>query len=392
MKKLLSCILVLALSVSLFSGLIYAVGFSADSEVPGPTPASDEGADLRESPEPAFPETASPEPDPPETASPESDPPETVSPEPDPPETVSPEPDPPETVSPEPDPPETASPEPDPPETASPEPDPPETVSPEPDPPETVSPEPDPPETVSPEPDPPETVSPEPDPPETVSPEPDPPETTSPEPDPPETTSPEPDPPETASPEPTSPKPSYPDLSLRERADDSFFSDTAILGNSLIVGLSAYSNLKAPDYYCSTGMSVNTAGTYIDSMAQKQYGKIYIELGINEIGYSPDYFVRLYRALLDKIRAAQPNADIYIMAITPTSRSKTGTYFSRERVILYNEALYQLAADWGCWYLDDFTPLADSEGYLPASETWDGIHFEAGKYRVWEELIRTYYA
>ena len=199
--------------------------------------------------------------------------------------------------------------------------------------------------------------------------------------------------------------PVYPDLSLRERADDSFFSDTAILGNSLVDGLRMYSKLKTVDFYCGTSMSVNSAmnsrkvllkngtyGTQLDAMAQKQYGKVYIELGINEIGGSVDSFIRLYGAMLDIIKAAQPNADIYIMAITPTSRGKIGTSFSRDRVILYNTALYQLAGQKECWYLDDFTPLADSEGYLPNNQTWDGVHFTVAKYSAWEEIIRTYYA
>ena len=199
--------------------------------------------------------------------------------------------------------------------------------------------------------------------------------------------------------------PVYPDLTQRARADDSFFADTAILGNSLIVGLGSYSNLKAPDYYCVTSMSVISAlntknvrlnsgayGTYLDAMAQKQYGKIYIELGINEIYLSTDSFIKYYRTILDKVRATQPNAEIYIMAVTPTSRSKIGTSYNREKIMMYNKALHQLAADWGCWYLDDFTPLADSSGYLPSSDTFDGIHFTVAKYRVWEELIRTHYA
>ena len=199
--------------------------------------------------------------------------------------------------------------------------------------------------------------------------------------------------------------PAYPDLSLRARAGDSFFANTAILGNSLIDGLRGYSNLQTPDYFCATSMSVVSAlnnrdvplrngayGTQIDAMAQKQYDKVYIELGINEIGSSTDYFISLYRTLLDRIRAVQPNADIYIMAVTPTSRSKNGTSYNRERVIMYNEALYALAAQWGCYYLDDFTPLADSEGYLADSDTWDGVHFNIAKYAAWEELIRTYYA
>ena len=199
--------------------------------------------------------------------------------------------------------------------------------------------------------------------------------------------------------------PVCPDLSQRARADDSFFSDTAILGNSLIEGLRLYANLKTVDYYSGTSMSAYSAlhtrnvrlrngayGTQLDAMAQKQYGKVYIELGVNEIGGSVSTFITHYRAILDTIRAAQPRADIYILAITPTSRSKSGTSFSRERVMMYNEALYQLAADWGCWYLDDYTSLADSEGYLPSAETWDGVHFIAAKYKAWEELIRTYYA
>ena len=189
------------------------------------------------------------------------------------------------------------------------------------------------------------------------------------------------------------PEPAYPDLALRARADDSFFEDTAILGHSLIVGLSTYSNLKTPDYYCAVSLSVDSAGAYIDAMSQKQYGKVYIELGINEIGYTPDYFTGLYSAMLDRIMAAQPNADIYIMALTPTSRAAAGSAFSRERVMLYNEALYDLAARRGCWYLDDFTPLADSEGYLPDSDaSADGVHFTVAKYWAWENIIRSYYA
>ena len=199
--------------------------------------------------------------------------------------------------------------------------------------------------------------------------------------------------------------PVYPDLSLRARADDSFFADTAILGNSLVDGLRLYSKLKTVDFYCGTSMSIYSAmnsrtvrlkngayGTQIDAMAQKQYGKIYIELGINEMGSSIDTNISRYRILLDQIRAVQPNADIYVMAVTPTSRAKIGTSFSKDRVVAYNNALYNLAAEWGCWYLDDFTPLADSEGYLPASQTWDGVHFTVAKYADWETIIRTYYA
>ncbi len=201
--------------------------------------------------------------------------------------------------------------------------------------------------------------------------------------------------------------PRYPDLSVRERVGDSFFEDAAILGNSLIDGLRLYSKIKTADYYCGTSMSVYSAlnskkvvlgngayGTQLDAMAQKKYGKVYIELGINEIGGSLDSFIGLYSTMLDRIKADQPGADIYIMAITPVSKAKSqsGGSFTRERVKMYNEALYELAGEKECYYLDAFTPLADSEGYLPKADTWDGVHFTAAKYLDWEEIIRTCYA
>ena len=208
------------------------------------------------------------------------------------------------------------------------------------------------PEPVTPEPATPEPATPAPATPEPVTPEPATPEPATPAPATPEPATPAPVTPEPATPKPTAPKPAYPDLSLRERADDSFFSDTAILGNSLVDGLRLYAGLKTVDYYCATSMSVvsalytqdvllqdGTYGTQLDAIAQKQYGKVYIQLGINEIGNSVDYFIGNYRAMLNQIRASQPNADIYIMALTPTSESKNGTSFSKDRVLMYNEAL-----------------------------------------------------
>ena len=50
-----------------------------------------------------------------------------------------------------------------------------------------------------------------------------------------------------------------PDVSERPEADDDFFAGSAILGNSLVEGLQLYSELKTLDYYCATGMSVDSA-------------------------------------------------------------------------------------------------------------------------------------
>ncbi len=93
----------------------------------------------------------------------------------------------------------------------------------------------------------------------------------------------------------------------------------------------------------------------MQGLAQRPFDKLYIELGINEIGYDPSYFKQLYADMIDDMRELQPDADIYIMSLTPISqyRSSTDKTFNMTRVKAYNEALYEIAEErtaftWTC--------------------------------------------
>lgn len=208
------------------------------------------------------------------------------------------------------------------------------------------------------------------------------------------------------SPSPTE-KPEGPDLPEREAVGDDFFSDAAFMGNSLMDGFRMFSGLTTCDYYAATSMTVVGAdskycikldngnqGTLVDGLKQKPYGKIYILLGINEIGYDVKTFIELYGKMLDDIMSAQPNCDIYIMGLTPVSEAKSSSSdtFNMTRINEYNSALHQLAADKGCYYLDLVSALAGPDGYLPANKTTDGIHFSADVYKTWLAYVKTHYA
>ena len=206
---------------------------------------------------------------------------------------------------------------------------------------------------------------------------------------------------------PPSEKPAGPDLSEREAVSDDFFSDAAFMGNSLMDGFRMFSGLTTCDYYAATSMTVAGAaskdcitlqdgskGTLIDGLMQKSYGKIYILLGINEIGYEVQTFIDLYAKMLDTIIEGQPDCDIYIMGLTPVSSAKSASSdtFNMTRIKEYNTALHQLAADKGCYYIDLVSALAGDDGYLPANETTDGVHFSAEVYKTWLNYIKTHYA
>jgi lysophospholipase L1-like esterase len=196
-----------------------------------------------------------------------------------------------------------------------------------------------------------------------------------------------------------------PDVPAQKAADDSFFSDSVFIGNSLVDGLYLYGGVSTCHFLSGTGVSIfniekqqisdkqGSNCTVMEALGRQQYGKIYIMLGINEISISAESFSEAYGKLVDSIRAIQPNADIYLMSLTPVSEKKSGDggYFTKSNVQAFNKAIYKLCADKNCWYLDDFTPLADQNGYLPASATSDGIHFKPSYYATWMNVIRTHY-
>lgn len=204
------------------------------------------------------------------------------------------------------------------------------------------------------------------------------------------------------------PEPEYtgPELVERPAVGDEFFADTAFFGNSLVDGLRLFGGLAHGDFYAvqsatvvNVGTSKNSAlrdgsaATLLQALAQQQYARIYILLGINEIGFETSYFIELYRSLLDQIAEIEPRASIYIMGLTPVTKAKSdeGTLFSMDRVREYNDALRALAEERGCWYVDLADGLAGSDGYLPESDSVDGIHLAAGKYPEWADYLRTHY-
>jgi lysophospholipase L1-like esterase len=192
----------------------------------------------------------------------------------------------------------------------------------------------------------------------------------------------------------TAPEKFSPDLQEQAAVNDDYFKDAAIVGNSLTEGLKMYAKLSTITYYSGTSMSVTTAmQKEIPSLVSKKYAKIYIALGINELGSDASAFKESYGKMIDTIKAAEPDADIYIVSIFPVSKEKSGEgQFTIDRVKNFNAKLYELAGEKECYYLDVYSALVGSDGYLPADNTWDGVHLTPSTYSVWENYMRTHYA
>ncbi|MDE6845714.1 MAG: hypothetical protein K2J99_08110 [Lachnospiraceae bacterium] len=185
---------------------------------------------------------------------------------------------------------------------------------------------------------------------------------------------------------------------------DSYFNDAAFLGDSRTLGISDYAGLDAADFYCDSGMTIfkllepegvtyQKTGNKEDLsqvLQQKKYGKIYIMLGMNELGYgNTDMYLEQYRKVVDQIREWQPGSIIYIMANLHVSKEKNNaeTEFNNININDKNAASAQLANGTDIFYLDANPLFTDEEGFLNAELTFDGVHLYAQHYDAWRQFL-----
>ncbi len=186
--------------------------------------------------------------------------------------------------------------------------------------------------------------------------------------------------------------------------NESYFNDAAFLGDSRTLGISDYAGLDGADFFCDNGMTIyklledagvtyQKTGEKVDLkeiLQEKHYGKIYIMLGMNELGYGDTrMYLRQYLKVLGQIREWQPEAVIYIMANLHVSREKNNmeSEFNNININDKNVASARLANGRDIFYLDCNPLFTDEEGYLLEDLTFDGVHLYAQHYEKWRDFL-----
>ena len=96
-----------------------------------------------------------------------------------------------------------------------------------------------------------------------------------------------------------------------------------------------------------------------------------------------DSFVSEYEALVDTAKKYQPDADIYLLSVTPVSAEvsdKAEDGLTNDNIVEINKLIKEVAEDKDVIYCDIFSAVANSKGELPASAASDGIHFDRSYY------------
>ncbi|MBR4200521.1 MAG: lipase [Oscillospiraceae bacterium] len=186
------------------------------------------------------------------------------------------------------------------------------------------------------------------------------------------------------------------------QAPADYFNDALFIGDSRTVGQACFGPIDGATYFATVGLGTykidgaisEVPGTegldFASVLGMKQYGKVYIMLGINELGNDVDYTIGNFRNLITRIQTAQPNAIIYLEANLHVSLSRHSTDAVVNNTIIntLNAQIGTLADNQNIYYIDVNPIFDDAYGCLTAEYTSDGTHPYAKHYAEWAEFIR----
>lgn len=194
-----------------------------------------------------------------------------------------------------------------------------------------------------------------------------------------------------------------------EAVDNSYFDDAAFVGDSRTDGFMIYSGIGTGKNLTSNGLSIFklaekkalTVGgkkyTLLEALGLESYGKVYLSLGVNELGYYDDQnFYASYCAAIDAIRAVQPNAVIYIQGLIPLNEKQieeaNGNKYNltNDHLRVYNDLMRKAAEEKQVAYLDLYAEFADENGALPEGVSRDGVHLVKDACKQWLDYLKTH--
>lgn len=202
-----------------------------------------------------------------------------------------------------------------------------------------------------------------------------------------------------------------PDSDRKESAefttvDMSYLDGALFIGDSRTVTLASYANWSNTTFFVETGLTIwkvmdreiaNVNGTTMsvrDALKTNKYDKIYIMLGVNELGTgTSDSFCKQYRSVIDEIRQLQPDAVIYIQSIMHVAQNKDdeNSYINNAIINERNNKIKGIADNVHVIWIDDNEAFdAPGTGKLNSEYTSDGVHLKPKYIPVWQDFLLTH--
>ena len=186
-----------------------------------------------------------------------------------------------------------------------------------------------------------------------------------------------------------------------------WFADSLFIGDLRMQQLEGSGIVSGAYFLCDADVTVSNAYEHTftvdgesvvasDLLVSRAFSQIYISLGINqETGWAySDTFKSEYEALINKISAIQPSAQIYIMGLFPVS-DDYGSGLGADmnvKVAEYNTILQQLAAAHKCYFINSAEVFCDENGALIESSCSGGLYPTQEYLDKWYQYLTTHTA
>lgn len=195
---------------------------------------------------------------------------------------------------------------------------------------------------------------------------------------------------------------------VTDKEVDAFFGKSAIIGNSVGLGLKYYFNTKPKGYLGGPTMLVWGSYSFLNdfnsyqkfmihykgqpvkaryAIQQSRKKHVFICMGTNDFNSSQHHIYEHYKRYIGEIKKTNPDVDIYILSTTPCRKS-SGLLNNHETNKLNKQMKKYAEKHSDMYYIDINAPLKGSDGLLKASYASDGfVHLTMPAYKVWTDTM-----
>lgn len=185
---------------------------------------------------------------------------------------------------------------------------------------------------------------------------------------------------------------------------EDFFENTLFIGDSRTVGLMEYGNIQGAHFFATSGLciydlddtAIDIPGvgkvTILELLAKQNYSRIYLMMGINELGADIDYTGNLYREFITKIMELQPDTQLVLCGNLHVTkgRSDSDTIYNNANIDHLNNHLKEIAQEKHLKYIDSNSIFDDETNSLSEAYTNDSTHPLGVNYQRWVVWLANY--
>ncbi len=164
-----------------------------------------------------------------------------------------------------------------------------------------------------------------------------------------------------------------------------FYSDAVVVGDTFVSGIELYSLLNASKLKYDTNWTTGKVESAVSTIAATGAAKVVLEIGINDLNYEGRDAQRVYNdymSLINAIKGAMPNAQIYVVSVFPVTsgfESKSNILITNSNIKQLNEKLSSIELE-NVKYIDIYSSLIDANGALNTELSNSGLNIKKAYY------------